>query len=245
MKTNILKWLLFSMAITLIIASCSEEGEPVTCVLHNFGIVSPNDHWLLEFNENGTIASATSMYGGVKNERYDYSYASDSVSIYLTDLVVSDQLACVIGLDMQGRPVSRSQYGRLYERLIYSVDKLAYSIFETTKDSLVYRYNDVSNNPVALDYYTYHESDQTWTYLHSTTFTYDEKPNPMKGLILPTTDWNVNGFLRENNLTSYSSSAESWYLNYTYNPEGYPVSRTLTSPSYGFTETINFEYNCH
>jgi YD repeat-containing protein len=244
MKTNILRRLLFNLAMVLIIVSCSEEEDSTTCVLQKFSIVSPDNHWLLEFNDNGTIASATSIFGGVENQRYDYSYASDKISIYLTDLLVSNQLACVIGLDAKGRPVSRTENGTLYERLIYNGDRLDHAMWQTN-DSLVYRYTGGSKNPDAVDIYGYNESNQTWTHFSTTTLTYDEKPNPMKGLILPTTDWNVNGFLRENNLTSYSTDTESWYLTYTYNNEGYPVSRTLTSPSYNVSETIDFEYNCH
>jgi hypothetical protein len=241
MKTTILKWLMLSLTVTLIIVSCDKESEVEKCVLQNLGIAH-DSYWLLEFNDNGTIASATSVFNGTENERYDYSYTSDKISIYLTNLVVSNQLACEIGIDSQGRPIYRTHDGQQYEKLVYINGRLDHSLWNT-KDSLVYRYSD-SNNPDALDFYGYNPSDQTWTFSHTTNFTYDNNPNPLKGLILPTPDWNVNGFLHENNQTSYSAHEVDWFITYTYNAQGYPVTRTLTSPDNNFSETTGLEYKC-
>jgi YD repeat-containing protein len=243
MKTNILKQLLYTLTITLFIASCSEDEQSTKCVLLKFGLGHPNSHWVLELNGNGTVASATSVFTGTENERYDYSYSSDKISIFLTDLSGSKQLACVIGLDGDGRPVSRTEYGKLYETLIYDGNRLDHAMW-STNDSLVYRYNSKSDNPTALDFYSYHASTKSWTLSNSTAFTYDEKINPLKGLIVPTTHWNTDAFLSENNLTSYSSNGETWNLTYTYNTHGYPVSRTLTSSVHDFSETVDFEYKC-
>jgi YD repeat-containing protein len=242
MNKNDLTRLLLCVTLMSLIVSCSSEDESTKCTLLKLGIQSPENHWLLVVNDNGTISSATSIFNGVESQRFNYSYFSDKISIYLTDLAVSDQLACEIELDDQGRPISRTEFGKLYETLTYSGDKLDHAML-ANKDSLVYRHSQ-SKNPDAVDFYEYNPSNKTWSLLHTTTFTYDAMKNPFKALILPVPGWNANAFLQENNQTSYSTGDESWNIEYTYNSQGYPLSRTLRSSSHQFNETINLEYTC-
>lgn len=241
MKRNILKHLLWSIVMTVMLGACSEDDELQTCVLQKVTIQSPDNYQLIEYNANGSIASVKIIFGGVESQRYDYSYASDKISIYLNDLGASNQLAYEIGLDSQGRMVSRAENGKVYERYVYNGDRLDH-IMWSDKDSIIFIYSGTNENPDKSEFYEYNDSDQTWTHWSTTALTFDEQPNPLKGLFLPFHhDWS---FFFENNQTSYSSEGESWYLTYTYNPEGYPVSRTLTSGSQDYMETTDFSYDC-
>jgi len=245
MKKDILKTLLLCLVIT-VIGSCSEESElKQTCVLQKVSIAEPDNYQLIEYNANGTIASVKIIFNEMESQRFDYVYASDKISIYLTDLGASHELTCEIGLDAQGRPVSRTENHIVYERYVYSNDRLDH-IMWSGNDSITFSYSGTNKNPDSSDFYDYNEDDQTWTKWSTTTFTFDEHPNPLKGLILPLeTNWNIGVCFHENNRTSYSSDGDTWNLAYTYNAAGYPVSRTLTSSSQSFTETKDFTYDCH
>lgn len=249
MKSNILKHLLFIIAFILIVAACSEDESArrsSTCALKKLGMTSPNDYWMLEFNDNGSVASATSVYSGVENSRYEYNYESDKVLIYETSVSGSTSLAVEIGLDTKGRPVSNTRDGIVWERLIYAGDRLDH-VMLATKDSLVYKYKDKDNNPDSLETYSYDADKNTWTSSNVYSYTYDQKYNPKKGLILPsTTGWTLDSFLLENNVTSFFTDTEIWSFAYSYDSDGYPISRTYTYSSLpDISETINYEYDCN
>lgn len=242
MKKDTLKHLLWGLVMTIILASCSDENELQTCVLQKVSIGDPDFYQLIDYNDNGTIASVKiiNVYG--EAQRYDYSYTADKLSIYYTDPGISNRLEYEIGLDSQGRMISRAENNKVYERYFYNGDRLDH-IMWSDKDSIAFLYSGTNKNPNASEFYDFNASNQTWVYSHTTTFTFDERPNPLKGLFLP---FNHGGdFFFENNNTSYSSHGYSWYLAYTYNAEGYPVSRTLTSSSDDYSETTDFTFDCH
>lgn len=239
-----MKYILIGLMMTAMLASCSNDDEPKTCLLERVSIQSPDSYQEIHYNDDGTIASVDVIYSGTWNMRHDYAYESDKLFIYLTDLAVTDELIMEVQFDAQHRPVFRKHDDEHYEHYIYNGDRLDH-IMWATNDSIVYTYNGTSKNPEKVVFYAYNSGTQTWTQGATTTLTFDDKINPLKGLILPfENSGNLELFFTENNNTSYSSDGNTWDRTYTYNDKGYPVSRTLSSSLSSYTEITDFTYTC-
>jgi YD repeat-containing protein len=231
-----------SIALAITSISCTEDVGKTEqiCRLEKFGDFAQHNYDSIAYNAQGEIASVTWKQPG-GNQRFDYTYAGNKISIHKTDLLVNHQLVCVIDLDTQGRPVARTEGSVTYEKYIYSGDRLDH-IMWPTKDSIAFTYEGASKNPKKAEFHQYKASTKTWSKLNSTIFTFDDKANPLKGMILPVENWNLEAYFFENNRTSYASDNGNFVLTYDYNNEGYPTSRTLTFA--GFNETKGFAYDC-
>jgi hypothetical protein len=220
--------------------SCDEnEATENECVLIKYGVFNLGTYDSIAYQSDGKILSVTRKQPG-GNEFYNYQYESNTISIFRSNLLESNKLVCQIDLDQNKRPISRKEESIVYEEYFYDSDKLAYTIL-LSGDSISFTYNQSSPNPVSSSYYQYSAAIDSRTHLHTTQFTFDEKKNPLKGLIIPIENWNLERYFFENNRTSYSVNGNSFTLTFTYTND-YPKTQLLNFT--GFTELTEFDYGC-
>jgi len=233
--------MLCSAVIITLAMSCSKDETVKTCVLQRLN-VNPMSYHFIDYNANGSVATVTLNFPGGKFERYDYSHTSNKISLYKTAVDITGELAYEFGLDPKGLLSYRKQGNTIQERYIYDAAGKLDHIMLANKDSIVFTYNGKNKNPEKSEFFQYNETSNTWSKLNTITFTFNKKPNLFKGLILPIENWNINLYFYENNLTSYTENEDRYDLTYTYNVDGLPISRTLTSKWY--TESWSFGYDC-
>jgi hypothetical protein len=229
------------VVIVTMVMSCSEEEAAKTCTLQRLN-VNPLSYHLIDYNADGTIAAVTLNFPGGKFEQFDYLYTSNKISIYKTTVEIASELAFEVGLDLQGLPSYRKQGNTVQERYIYDATGKLDHIMRANKDSIVFTYNEKNKNPEKSEFFQYNKTSKAWSKLNTITYTFNKKPNFFKGLIMPIENWDINLFFYETNLTSYTDNGDTYNLSYTYNVDGLPISRTLTSKWY--TESWSFGYDC-
>ena len=241
---------LYQAAILIMLSvmySCSNEiASPMQtgCKLLQYGDFELYNYDSIVYDANGIIDKVYKKQPG-GNQEYNYIFGVDKLQIFKSDLGVQNELVAEFVLSASGKPLSLVENGVITRKFYYSGDYLDYQLWPATQDSLVYYYVMPSLNPVKVEIYRLDTNTGNWNLTNSTSCSYDDKSNPLQGLILPIENWNLEDFYFQNNRTSYLGSdpgSSPFSIEYSYNELNYPLIRTLTWNN--FLEKKEFRYNC-
>ncbi len=228
-------------ALLLVGVACTEE-TPVTkdCRLVRLGDFTQFNYDSISYHTDGTIANVWRKQAGGEG-RFEYRRFGNNLSIFQSTSQITNYPLCTIEFDDEGNPIARNEHGLLYERYYYQAGRLVYKTWPS-KDSIVFTYADNSHNPQSRTFYRYEVDSKIWSVANTITYTFDDRPNPLQGLILPIENWNLEFYFFDNNCTGYTDGSNHFSLSYEYNNKDLPIARTLTFT--GFNELRGFDYDC-
>jgi len=243
MKTKPVHLLIQLLVLALVTSvSCTDDVPVVNadCRLLRLGDFTSFNYDSIEYRMDGTIANVWRIQpGGML--RFEYRRNGSNIHIYQSSSQVDNYHLGTIELNEEGHPVSRREHGTVYEQYFYEGGRLKYKTWPS-KDSIVFTYTDNSRNPQSRTFYHYLADSKSWIATNTVTYTFDNRPNPLKGMILPIENWNLEFYFFDSNCTGYIDGNNLFSLSYEYNSKNLPVARTLTFT--GFSETRSFDYDC-
>lgn len=208
---------------------------------------------------DGQTGRAVIVYGDPQ-QQYTFM-ANDTRILYLDYPSPSNQQTGSITpypANWQGANFSTSRYGVVGTKINTSVVIRSYE-FSFDADKQPSSYVDRGSGPTDLNTFSYRSTNNNVTFeqyryaagrgdFGTATYSYDNKPNPLFGLLDPSVDliqrFSRNNVLIRDNASGRSNMSGITTYTYDYNTQGLPTKRTAT---YGgaVTETLLYTYESY